>query len=263
MDIIKKSINEGIEKLNETIKTYEELYQKAVDYKDGLEISLNLMNESVEGIKYNNSVKRVESLKSRIDYVNFIINEVNNIRFFVNSEEKVDFNNHCIYFGTNILYYSDKFLQLSSNEMFDTILNHIFYYTGCLYIVINNDVKLSYITSAFGICYGKNIDFKLGQKIYTNYYKTLDNKILNTNSNYRDFIINNSSIMPFFKDMSHRFSGSLTENNTIYLTYRILLGNIITLQNMGIKISNPKDRVSVCNMYSINFGEEDFFFSIA
>ena len=155
MNLIEKSINEGIEKLDRTILIYENLYQKAMDYKDALEMSLTLLDDGLDGIKYNNAVKKIEAIESRINYVNFIKNEINKIKYFIKMEEKPDFNNHCLYFGTNSIYYSSEFLSLSSKEIFETILNHIFYYTGCLYIVINKEIKLSYITTAFAICLEK------------------------------------------------------------------------------------------------------------
>ncbi len=250
MNLIEKAINEGIEKLNETILTYEELQQKAADYKDALEMSLTLLDDNLDGVKYNNAVKKLESIESRINYINFIKNEINNIKYFIKMEEKPDFNNHCLYFGTNSIYYSEEFLKLSSKEIFETILNHIFYYTGCLYIVINNEIKLSYVTTAFAICLGRKLDFKLGRKIYEKYSKDLDVKILNTNEHYRNFIIRNYKLMPFFKKIKNGLF--LEKKDDISLTYRILLGNTITLQNMNIKISKPSieypnRQVSICN----------------
>lgn len=258
MDKIKKSIMEGVNILNKTIDMYSKLHDKANEYSKSLEIALSLNDESLDNLKYNNSIKKIEAISSRINYIKFIIKELDKIEYFVQTDNKCDFNNYCMYYGSNVIFYSKEFLMLSEKEMFETILNHIFYYTGCLYIVINDDVKLSYLTTAFAICYGKHIDFKLGRDIYKLYAKDLGVTILNTNKNYRNFIIRNNEIMPFFKKSNRQ----IYSNSTIFLNYRILLGNNITLKNMNIKIADVNECVSICEVSNL-FSNEDELFSIA
>lgn len=240
MEVISKSINEGIKKLNDTIEVYNKLSKNVQDYHDSLKTMLTLTGET-QDIKYKNSIDKLDAINSRINYVKLIINELNKIDIFVKKEHVSDLTNGCMYYGSRILYYSDEFLNLSSEEMFNSILNHIFYYTGCLYMITNNEIRLSYIITGFMLCYGKKINYSLGRDIYKTYKDKINIKVNNTNNNYKDFVMRNKELMPFMlKDKSDK-------NNDVFRTYRIIFGNQIVEMPMKLKIVN-NDEIYIQNL---------------
>lgn len=237
---IMESISDGILRLNETKEKYFEVLEKGIEKKDTYEVMLQLSQEEKDR-RMKNLENKVSAIRTRIDYINFMLNELTSIKNFVEVDDKADFNNHCMYFGSGNLYYSNKFLKLSKIEIFETILNHVIYYTGSLYIINNRDLRLSYVLTAFSICYGENINIKNGKQIFNKYNKEYKYNILDVNKNYRNFIMRNNNLVGFFKDIVK------SKDQDIFITYRIVLGNNIKLQNMKIKIEDNKFSVAEVN----------------
>lgn len=226
------SISNGILKLNNTKDKYKELLDVNIEKRDTFKVMVELTDDE-GGRKLSNLEKKVLIIENRIKYIDFILNEINGIKNVIEIEEKPDFVNHCMYFGSGTLYYSKKFLELDKTEIFETILNHIFYYTGCLYIINNKDIRMSYILTGFGICYGEHVNFTDGKNIYNKYSSKIKCKVLDINKNYRNFIMRNYKFVNFFRHIS-------SDTEVLNMTYRIILGNIIKVQNMCIKIENDR-----------------------
>lgn len=252
-----ESISNGMLKLSNTKDKYKEMYDLCIEKKESFQIMVEL-TEVENNRKLQNLEKKVEAIKTRIQYIDFILNELKGIKNFVEIEEKTDFTNHCIYFGSGTLYYSTKFLNLTNLEIFETILNHIFFYTGSLYIINNKDIRMSYILTAFGICYGEQINFKDGKDIYKKYSNRINCKVLDINKNYRNFIMRNYKFVNFFNHISS------SDKEIINMTYRIIFGNVIKLQNMRIKIENNMFSISEINknLYFFSRYSDDKFFKL-
>lgn len=255
---IVESIANGMLKLNDAKDKYKKIYEQNVEKKQSFEVVVELTQDESKQ-KMNNLQKKVDAVDTRMKYVDFILKELKGIKNFVEIEEKPDFVNHCIYFGSGTLYYSKEFLNLSSIEIFDTILNHIFYYTGCLYIINNKDIRMSYILTAFAICCGNHVNFKDGKYIYKKYKNELKYNVFDINKNYRKFIMRNHELVNFFHNMGD------INSSTIHMTYRIIFGNIIKLQNMRIKIEDEKFSISEINKEGLFFSryDQDQFFELA
>lgn len=254
--MIKNAILQGKNELLKTIETYESYLKKQTELLESIKVANNLMDNELK-VKQANAERKTEAIKSRISYINFIIKEIDGIKNLALIDEKPDFVNHCIYFGNGTLYYSDKLLEMPSQEIFDTILNHIIYYTGALYIPNNKEIILSYITTSISILYNIKIDFKLGRSIYKKYNKTIGHKILDI-SNKSFFIRNNSKLGFFNWSITHGY----------YITYRILLGNKIELRNMRLKINDIESaNISISDMSSgysfLNREDRDRLFKMA
>lgn len=252
------SITKGILKLNESKEKYDIILKDNLQKKESFEMMLELCNEESE-IKMRNLKNKVSSIQSRIEYIDFIIKQLKTIENFNEINEKLDFNNHCLYFGTKSLYYSNKFIDLPEEEIFETILNHIIYYTGSLYIINNKEIRMSYILTALCICYGYNVNFKDGKNIFKKFSSKYKYKVIDINDYYRNFVIRNNKIIGFFKDGT-----TYEQQQQIYLTYRIVLGNNIKLKNMKIKIdNNNKFSVSEVDYGFLSPDEKNYFFKLA
>lgn len=253
------SISNGMLKLNDTKNKYQKILDINVEKKDSLQIMVDLTDDE-SNIKLRNLEKKVSIVDTRIKYINFILNELKGIKNVVEIKEQPDFINHCIYFGSGTLYYSKEFLELNETEIFETVLNHIFYYTGCLYIINSKDIRMSYILTAFGICYGEHINFKDGKNIYNKYNNKFKCKVLDINKHYRNFVMRNYKFVNFFRHIS----SSNTE--VVNMTYRIILGNIIKIQNMCIKIEDNRFSIievnkndGMFNSKYYKYNDEHFF----
>lgn len=236
---IANSIKFGIEKLQVSAEKYRKIRDLDSDKYDSLKIANMLLDDTDPLTKAKNKLKGSESY---IDYIEFISKQLNKINNFVECDNMPDFNHECIYFGTNTLYYNEKLLNYSQDEIFDIILNHIIHYSGALYLVNSQSVRLSYIYAAMGICYGDSVNFKDGRYLYEKNIKNINHIIFDINDTYQKFIFNNIGNFSFISNFSKR------EYVTNFYCYRCTFGNVINLKTTFVKIDNTELTVKESNL---------------
>lgn len=241
MKKIKNSIKFGNNILENTKKEYLEKYEELESKK-----IIDILSDKDTTTRLEN---KIESYKSYIDYLNFIQNELNKIHYFIETECKIDFQYECMFFGNETFYYTNKLLDYNEQEIFEIILNHIIHYTGCFYIISSKNVRLSYSLSAISICYNEKIDLKDGKDIYINNKDNFDHIIFDISNTYQKFVLRNKHLLnSLFKNINDE----IDYNNL--LTYRIMLGNKIKLENMIIGIKD--ETIDFVNKYHLEESEE-------
>ena len=198
-------------------------------------------------------LNKKNNLITKIQYVKFIQSEFNKINNFNKIGSNGNCQNGCMYFGNGNLYYNDELLKYNESKIFDSILNHIIHYTGCLYVMNSSKARMSYILSAINTCYGINTDFSNINKIYENNIKKSKRTIFDTNECYFDFILNNIQHMKFIKT---NIDNQLDLDSKI--TYRIIVGDKIILQNMILNIKNNK----VIDIMDCDNEENELFYKL-
>ena len=205
-----------INKLNNVRKTYEDEYMNS-----------NLIDKILLAKLLNENIK-----KAKVDYIDFIINEINKITDIIEIEYKPDMQYECMYYGSNILYITEKFKEYSEIEKLEIVLNHIFHYCGQLFIINNEYLQKAYIKKCLNICFNdkeKHIIFPITQT-------------------YKNFILKNIKYIPFLKE---KFNS--------YIGYRIEIGKIIkfkgaefskTLKLLSDNI-NPQKEFNIFNFNNV------------
>lgn len=259
MNQISIIISNGSDFLENTKNKYQ---QDIIDYKEKLEM-LNITNELMGLSKTKDVInleEKINSLESYEKYIQYIQNELNKIRLFKEEEHNEDYIGNSLYFGNGTFYYSNKFLNYSNDQIFQIILNHIFNYSGMLYLIKSKENRLSYILGNFFICYGKSI-----KKLSSNFH-TKNNKnefiVLDINHNYKNFIDRNIDYMGFIetiiyykneswnKDkLSSHFDKYKKIKDKIYKTHCITLNKTIKFKSIELNYVDNKIIKFIENKY--------------
>lgn len=254
MNKLKELLSHGNGILEIAKEKYDSEYKISNDKLDAINVANTLMGEDDEATRL---INKVASIKSYIDYINFIQKELNKIGNVVQTKTTGDYQYGCMYFGNGTLYFSDEFLKYNAAEAFDIVLNHIIHYTGCFYVVKSSEVRLSYILSAISTCYGDPVNYRDGRNIYAKHNKSFKHIIFDINESYSDFVIRNRKFMSFIK----QYQNNENSIEQLVLVYRIVLSNEITLKNMRIKLESDNIQ-SVSETASAFTSENDLLFSL-
>lgn len=146
--------------------------------------------------------------QDKIDFIDKIINEIQNIKYYEKIEENDDMQYHCMYFGNTVLFLTDDFDKYTDDEQIDIVLNHIFHYMGNLYLITSSKLRKRYIEECFTICFGTSEG----------------HIIFDISENYKKFLKRNVDLIPLFKKdnfgftVNHTSVGEKVQTNTIFLT---------------------------------------------